>query len=424
MQIPELDSGSFVQVKMLGEFSIWFAGRQITQNKGRVNRVWLLIEYLIANRKKDISTDRMIEALWNDDECGNPLNALKNLVYRARELLKELLPDDSHTEFIIFARNTYAWNNSLPCKIDTEQLEACWKDASNTNRSLEERIKKYMEALNIYKGEFLPKSSFYDWVISANVHYSTIYNECVIHVCNLMMGDHRFGDIIKVCENALTYSVYEEEIHKILLYAYINTNQFNKALKHYNYVSNLIYKEFGIDISSSFADIFKQIKGSLTNIELDLSVIKNDLKEACEERGAFYCDYDVFKSFYRVKVRSVCRTSQSVYLALFTLSDHSGHVSDSETNKTAREILKAAIISSLRKGDVVSSYSSMQFIVMLPMINFENVETVVNRIKTSFLSYYRKDDIQIMTKISPVESGDDLILTDALNGEMVLKSGE
>ena len=75
------------------------------------------------------------KVLWEEDECGDPQNALKNLVYRARKLLKNISPDDN-LEFVIFVRNTYSWNNEYDCIIDTEQLVNCWKlvnDSSNTD---------------------------------------------------------------------------------------------------------------------------------------------------------------------------------------------------------------------------------------------------------------------------------------------------
>ena len=75
---------------MLGEFSITMNGHQLTNLKGRTKRVWMLIEYLLANRHKDISIQKLSEILWEEDKCSDPLNALKNLVYRARQLLKSI----------------------------------------------------------------------------------------------------------------------------------------------------------------------------------------------------------------------------------------------------------------------------------------------------------------------------------------------
>ncbi|HEX3038230.1 MAG TPA: BTAD domain-containing putative transcriptional regulator [Oscillospiraceae bacterium] len=394
-----------IQIDMLGEFSIRIGDHVITQDKGRIKQVWILIEYLIANRTKDVSVDKIIEVLWPEDECGDPLNALKNLVYRARKLLTGFLGDNS-IEYITFSRNTYAWNSSLPCKIDAEQFETSFKEASNKTLPPNERIQKYLEALSYYKGEFLPKSSSAYWVISANAHYSTIYNECAITVCDLLMDEKRFDEIVAICENALTYSLFEERIHKMLLYAYIATHKYDKALVHYNYVNSLFQKEFGVSVADSFSDIYKKITNSFASTKLDLTAIKNDLNETKHQDGAFYCDYDVFKELYRVQARSVIRTGQPIFLVLFTISPCHGNTAENENSMPALNVLKTSIIGSLRKGDIVSTYSAMQFIVMLPIVDYESAQKVANRIQKAFQIKYQKNDVQIQVKINPIDSGE------------------
>lgn len=391
-----------IQIDMLGGFSIRVGDHVITHNKGRTKQVWMLIEYLVANRNKEVSIDKIIELLWPEDECSNPLNALKNLVYRARLFLKDLASDKT-TEYIVFTRNTYAWNQNLQCNVDVEQFELCWKAASNSCIPREKQIQKYYEALNLYKGEFLPKSSFANWVISANAYYSTIYNECVIKLSNLLMDEKCFDDVIKICEGALTYSLYEEKIHKVLLNAYIASHNYNKALEHYNYTNNLFYKEFGVRFSDSFAGVYTQMRSGFTNIELNLATIKNELKEDCNQEGAFYCDYNVFKNLYRVEARSISRTGKQVYIALITLC-RNGNFDDCSIKRSTLDILKNSIISSLERDDVVSAYSGKQFIIMLPFINYENAQMAVNRIQKLFQEHYQKNDVQILTKINSVDS--------------------
>ena len=44
-------------IKMLGGFSITLGNQAVTENDGRTKKIWMLIEYLLANRKKDISQE-------------------------------------------------------------------------------------------------------------------------------------------------------------------------------------------------------------------------------------------------------------------------------------------------------------------------------------------------------------------------------
>jgi len=400
---PRIRKSEKIEVNMLGEFSITMNGHQLTNLKGRTKRVWMLIEYLLANRHKDISIQKLSEILWEEDKCNDPLNALKNLVYRARQLLKSISKNEN-AEYIQYIRNTYAWNNSYDCTIDTEQLVAFWKQGNDTLKPVEFRVDAFKSALALYRGEFLPKSSYSNWVVSMESYYSNIYNECVLRSCGLLIDLHQYNDVIHICEDALSFSPLEEPIHKILLFAYITTEQRNKALDHYNHVIDLFYKELGVDISDSMRPLYKELINSINQIETDLSVIKSDLQEVSNIAGAYFCDYDIFKSIYRVQARSIARSGHSCYIVLFTLSDLDGEVPERSIAKVATARLKSAILESLRKGDAVASYSSTQFIVMLPLNNYEEADKVTNRIVQKFRFRYRKDNVRITTRIKELDS--------------------
>jgi two-component SAPR family response regulator len=391
-----------IEVQMFGEFSITINGNTLTNLTGRTKRVWLLIQYLIANRFKDVTTDMLQEVLWKEGECGDPLNSLKNLVYRAREILKKLSGCPNAT-FIQFVDGRYQWNNHYPCIVDSEQLVKCWKIVKDSSLSDEDRVRSCSTVLSLYRGEFLPKSSYCTWAVLMAREYEARYIDCILNVCILLIKMNLYDEVISVCKTALKIAPLEESIHKMLLYAYISTNRRDEALEHYTHAAELFYQEFGINISETLLPVYKQMLNSISHIESDLNDIKNDLQEHSQAEGAFFCDYDVFKAIYRIQARSMERTGISIYLVLFTLNDLNGAYLDDNTARIAGAKLKEAIICSLRKGDAVTAYSATQFLVMLPVINYENVQNVANRILRKFRFLYRKNNIPVVTSIKPMD---------------------
>lgn len=391
-----------VEIQMLGGFSIRRGDRIISETDGRSKKVWMLIEYLVANRKVEISQDKLIELLWDDaEEIDAPFNALKNLIYRARKQLKELAPAEK-IEYIRFVRNTYAWNNETPTVVDVEQFEKLYREASSTEET-DRRIMAYQGAIQLYQGEFLPKSSFTSWVIPKSAYYMSLYNECVQQVCILLKEQERYDEEIIICEKAVELYPFEEQIHKILLRAYLDAGLQSKAMGHYEYITELFYRELNVNISDSFRSLYREITSGGNSMEKDLTIIKRDLKEANESVGAFYCDYDVFKNFYRLQARSMMRIGQSIHVGLITLSDHNGDVPQERILRPAMDQLKSCIISSLRKGDVVSSYCEAQYVLILPMTTYENGEMVLKRILDKFHKTYRHDDVVVSTRLNAVD---------------------
>ena len=390
-----------ISVKMFGEFSLTINGNTLEGLKGHTKRVWLLIQYLLANRFHEVPLNSLIAVLWSDRECGDPVNALKNLVYRARVLLRDL-SGGRDFPYILFTNDTYAWNNKYPCTIDTEKFTAYWKMGENRTASPKIRLENYKKAIDLYKGEFLPKSSYNKWVISVSSEYSDLYRHCVAKACGLLIGMRRFDDMIPVCETALSYAPLEISFHKLLIYACVSAGRRNKALECYNRATVLFYKELGVDMSDTLRPLYHRFLSHSASMETDLSAIKNDLREDSLAGGAFFCDYDVFKSIYRIQARLVLRTGQPIFVILFTLIGTNGKQPPAETEKNAAAKLKAAILVSLRKGDIVTAYSSTQFIAMLPLINYENTCAVTERILKKFRFDYRKGDVKILTKVAPL----------------------
>lgn len=397
-------SEDIIYVTTLGKFTITKSNCTLSQTNGRTRLVWLLIEYLLANRNFPASVEKLIDMLWSGDEASNdPMNALKNLVYRARDLLKKSL-NDYESDFILFSQGSYLWNPDLPCVVDAEELEALSKEADSVTIDHTQKIELYRQAVVYYKGDFLPNSGYADWVTARATHLSTLYIECVRKLCDFYESKQQYHEIIALCETALVYVPFEEAIHKTLTYSYLRTGQSNKALKHYNHISNRFYKELGVDISSNMQELYQRILQSINQVEMDLSIIKQDLNESNATPNAYFCDYDTFKNLYRIQARSLMRTGQSVIIILLSLLNSEGSILRGPSSTPAIKLFKKVVITSLRKGDVVASYSPTQFILMLPLINSENAEMVMHRIIRRFETVHKKQDIKIIYNVKPVDS--------------------
>lgn len=393
-----------VHIQMLGGFQIQKGDYTLTQTSKRTKQVWLLMEYLIANRKVHTTVDKLIEVLWADtSSCTDPMNALKNLVYRARDLLKTEL-NDEETKFIIYSQGAYMWNPQLHCVVDVEEMEQLLHQAAAAGLDRYQRILLYQKALGYYKGDFLPNSNFAGWVVTRSTQLATTYVNCVHTLCGFFEETQDYSEVISLCESAIELTPFQESLHKTLTYAYISTGQNTKALRHYHHVTELFYRELGVDISSNLRDLYRQITKTINQVELNLAVVKEDLQEAYSGNGAYFCDYEIFKNLYRIQARCLMRTGQSIFVALVSLMDTDGTILKGEKSVAAVNLFKETILSSLRRGDTVSAYSSTQFIIMLPLVNYENAEQIMNRIIRRFESAHRKKSLKIIYMLRPIEA--------------------
>ena len=401
MEISENNQKKILAIQMLGDFTLSYGDRILSGNKGRSKQVWNLLEYLLIHRNKEISPDKLMDALW-EDEVDNPANALKNLVYRLRSMLSESLAL-AKEDYIIFKHGTYAWNTFAPCTLDIDRFEAAYRSAQKAVTTEEEKVSKYLEAVTLYKGDFLTHSSYKDWVIPLAVYYQRIYMECVSDLCALLFKKLDFSKIEEICLNAISIDPLIEKNHELLIMALIASNNSNKALVHYDYVTELFYKEVGVKPSESITRLYKIMVNKEGSVEKNIDIIKFDLKEIIQNTGAICCDYEVFKLVYQINARAVMRSGKSVYIALLSFAKQNKSEFQPKELSESMGKIKEIIVNSLRKNDLISRFSRTQYLILLSDINYENAEALLNKLVQKINKACVHKQLVITVHLQPLE---------------------
>lgn len=391
-----------VEAQMLGGFNLFVNGIPLNDRPERSKQLKSLLAYLLVKRFDHVSQERLIDILWPEEDSENPANALKNLVYRLRRTLSSYEPLKEY-ECILCRGGTYAWNNSITCTIDAEELDRLYKEASDESIPNPVRIEKYLTALSLYKGGFLSDLSYEEWVVPLSSYYQNVYMSCLYNAVNLLMLEDRYAEIVGICEQAVTYEPYEEAIHEILLRALLKLGKKNKALDHYEYISQKFYRDLGVKLSEPLRELHKELLKTTNDVATDIAVIKEGLCEV-DPRGAFFCDYEIFKNLYCLEARTAERSGQAVFICLITICEYQNLKPSKQAMMDAMEKMKEAIMGSLRKGDVFSRFSATQYTLMLPTTSYENGEMVLNRIIKQFRRICKNPAIRVKVTLEPVVS--------------------
>ena len=389
------------RIQLLGGFSVSTGEECLSDKAGRMQQVWNLIEYLIVNRNKAVSQGELLEMLWPDDSSENPVNALKNLAYRARTLLSKAIPSETRP-FITFRRNSYSWNEALSCEVDVEQMERAWREGDALMDD-QLRLSRYLYAAGLYRGEFLPKSMSEEWTLSLRTYYSSMYLDCVQKAFTLLLSFGRAPEAATLCERAVHLEKYSEKMHELLIRAYLAEGNHAAALKHYYYTVDLFYTDLGVKVSNQITGLYNEITKSVSNIEADLDMIAAQLHETETASGAFFCSYEIFRNIYRIQSRYMLRSGQSFMVALITISDDQGNPPAQEVVTDAMGSLRETLVHALRKSDVVSRFSPTQYVLLLGSLTYENGQMVLGRIFERFKRRAAALGIRVHYNLLPVK---------------------
>lgn len=390
-----------LNISMLGEFSISCDDIIIGDTLKRSKKIWTLIEYLIVFRNKEISQNDLIELLWGeDDDSLNPAGAMKTLLNRTRTVLEEL---GCGRDIIIQKNGSYAWNKEIPTVIDIEEFERCCEAYFSATSITDKEITIGMEAVNKYKGDFLPSNSLETWAVPLVTYYHSLYLRLIHSLIEELIDLSRWDDIIDICKKGVLIDQFDENIHYYLIKALSQKGEYQSAITQYDYMLDLFYNRLGVNPSEETITLYREIVATSNVVEIDLGKIKAELREVESLPGAYLCQYEMFKDIYRIESRAVARTGSSIIICLVTITDTKGQLPKTEVVSRAAGELQESIRICLRRGDVFAKYSVSQFLVMLPNITIENSDVVINRVIKHFKKNNMRLPVNINYKIQPLE---------------------
>ena len=160
-----LGSSHWLEVEALGNLKVRVQGRRIPSQDLAKKRAWKLFKLLLAHRGRPLSKEEIAAALWPSED---PLEATRRVPQVVHELRQEIEPHPSQPQIIQTVGEGYAWEPSLAYHLDVDAFEA--KIREGDAKKGEEAIRAYLEALDLYRGDFMAEERYSDWLMSERAY--------------------------------------------------------------------------------------------------------------------------------------------------------------------------------------------------------------------------------------------------------------
>ena len=387
----------YIQVRMLGTLSLSCENNQITDVSNRSKKVWSLLAYLICNRGRSISQQKLIDLLWGDEAGNNPENALRITLHRLRSQLDQLWPNAGR-ELILYRDGGYSWNAEIPILLDCDRFETlCQQHQADA----EARLEALLEAISLYQGEFLPRQSSDLWAVPISAHLQNQYLEITLEAAQALLDRNRGGEAVEICRKAAASEPYHEPLHQQLMTALAATGDQKGAAAVFEQLSRKLFDDFGIRPSEQTREVYRAAAYSPEDRMLPMDEILEYLQEPNSSAGAMVCDYDYFKILCHAESRSMERSGNATHIALLSISG----IDKPLTRRTQHRIMDQfgqVLRLNLRRGDTISRCSLSQYIIMLPNANYENSCMVCRRILAAFNRAHPHVHVKIHYMVQPL----------------------
>ena len=134
--------------------------------------------------------------------------------------------------------------------------------------------------------------------------------------------------------------------------------------------------------------------GNTANTSLDLKQIANSLQTSGSYSGALHLEYRDFTRQYEYIHQLMTRSQWNCYLVMVTMETVQDTLPYIEEIEEALDHMGEAIQNNIRKVDVCTRYSAMQYLIILSHPEEVQIPNIMSRI---FMEYYKLQDSQHFT---------------------------
>lgn len=256
-----------------------------------------------------------------------------------------------------------------------------------------EAIRLFNEAINLYRDKYLTLSP---------VGSHELFISCVFNLADIFKKSQSYTQIISLCEKALEIDYYDEGVHIRLIEAMLAEGMIARAQAHYDRVTSTFYREMGVKPSVELSKLYEKIGLGSGNMEFDLSKIQDGLKNNGFKKGALLCDSEHFRYSYKLEQLRCERNGQSVLLCMIMITKKDFTKPSDLLLQKVMHNLENVIMYSLRKSDLFARWNDSQFLLLLPGLNREQADDIMDRIEQSFLSQHSLQGLQMQNRIETI----------------------
>ncbi|MEL7648046.1 MAG: tetratricopeptide repeat protein [Sedimentibacter sp.] len=223
-----------ISVRLLGEPSVKINGKEVFFPYKKAEGLF----YYVCITKK-VSRQEAINMFWAETSEETARKNLRDAIYK----IKKVLGDDV---FVDSSKSSIELNSEIQVKTDTDMVS-------------QENIMEYYGGE--FLGNFLIKNclEFENWILEKKEEYRNLYMNAVSKKVNesVNMGD--FKSIQNYSKVMISSDPYNEKTYRYFMKIYALSGDYNKAIKLYYELADILKKDLEIGPESATKKMFREI---------------------------------------------------------------------------------------------------------------------------------------------------------------------
>lgn len=237
-----------INIQALGVTRVTIDNKLVTSTDWQTQKTRDLF-YLLLNTPGGMTKEVLGEILWPDSSPEQLKSRFKNTIYRLRRAFE--------MDVVLLVNERYIINRNLDYEYDVETFWSLVRRAP-TEQNTDEQIRSYQQAVQLYKGTFLPDIQD-TWVIPERERLWQTYVDIKLILIehHLRKGDHRRA--VEMSQELLTEDPCLEEAHRKLMIAYAEIGNRVAVSRQYEQCQIALMRELSLSPSEQTVRLYQSL---------------------------------------------------------------------------------------------------------------------------------------------------------------------
>lgn len=351
-----------INVRMFGDFSITYKNHTITSQEIKSPKLILLFSCLIGNQDRQMNNKTIANYVWKYEKIENHANALKNLVYRLRTLLRKQL---GIQDLLITANGRYQLNPSYVLEVDALMFQELLDKKDFCEKAL-----FFKRALSLYQGAYL-KDLEDDPRIGKQAKK---FQKKILKIyCDYMLyleKRENYKQMIEVAKQGIALDRGYVDFYALWIKGLYLNGEYEKARAAYTTATDALYMYSDVNPNVVLQEIYEKIQVETHPVDATLLEVMDMFGESMNNQP-LYVEYGTFKKLAEHQKHLDDVNGANSYIALITVESHKNDRKVKRYLEKTMDDMKNTLLRLLEYSDVFSRFSNNQYVVLKNITTYE-----------------------------------------------------
>lgn len=264
-QLPDIELHTF------GTYELKIRGKVIGKEKWQINKWQDILVYFLVNHEHKPSKDNILELLSGGEYGKNLDNRFHQLLSNFRKVLKPKIQFDLKRhpnqvkvtpEYLVYEQQHLSLKGGFLYRIDVLEFQKLYEKGMDKNTDEKERINTLKQAIDLYKGEFLP-GNYESWCEDIRMKFSWMADQILDELIAHYKTIQDYLELEMYCEKKIELDPYDEKVHLLSIESTIRRNKKKRAQKKIDRLQRMIEQD-EIDISEEVQQKFDRFLAQIS----------------------------------------------------------------------------------------------------------------------------------------------------------------